>query len=97
MHVKSTSLLSQVSNKQVIEIVPRMSSKYGLFLLVVLLRVTKVSKELGINLELKPLHRSYALHGTSTLTQRLLDTILMVLDTLITGGMMLLLHHSRKR
>ena len=27
-----------------------MSSKYGLFLLVVLLRVTKVSKELRINL-----------------------------------------------
>ena len=50
MYVKSISRQSQVSNKQVIEIVPRMSSKYGLFLLVVLLRVTKVSKELRINL-----------------------------------------------
>ena len=41
---------SPLSNKQAIEIVLRMSSKYGLFLLVVLLRVTKVSKELRINL-----------------------------------------------
>ena len=61
-----------------------------------LLRVTQIAKELGINLELETLHCAYALHGTSTLTQRLLDTILMVLDTLIAGGMMLLLHHSRK-
>ena len=74
-----------------------MSSKYGLFLLVVLSRITQIAKELGINLELKTPRCSYALHGTSTLTQRLLDTIPMVLDTLITGGMMLLLHHSRKR
>ena len=62
-----------------------------------LLRVTQIAKELRINLELKTPRCSYALHGTSTLTQRLLDTILMVLDTLITGCMMLLLHHSRKQ
>ena len=64
--------------------VPRIASKSGLFLLIVLLGEAKVSKELGIN----------SLHATSTLTLRSLDTILMVLDTLITSGMMLLLHHS---
>ena len=41
--------------------------------------------------------RTYSLHAASTLTKRLLDTVLMVLNALVTGGMMLLLHHSKTR
>lgn len=37
-------------NKQEIEIVLSIQSKYGLFLLIVLLRITEVSKELGVDL-----------------------------------------------
>ena len=40
---------------------------------------------------------TYTLHGASTLTEGLLNSVLVVLDALITGGMMLLLNHSKKR
>ena len=64
-------------------------------LLVVLLGVTKVSEELGINLDVRHHTHPHSLHAASTLAKRLLDTVLVVLDTLITSSMMLLLHHSR--
>ena len=60
-----------------------------------LLSVTEVSKELRINLSITQKQQSaYSLHAASTLTKRLLNTILVVLNTLVTGGVVLLLDHS---
>ena len=64
-------------------------------LLVVLLGVTKVSEELRINLRVRFHTHAHSLHAASALAKRLLDSVLVVLDTLVTSSMMLLLHHSR--
>ena len=52
-----------------------------------LFRITEVSKELGIN----------TLHRAITLTQRLLDSVLMILNTLITSCVMLLVPMKLKK
>ena len=70
------------------------SRRGSLLLLVVLLGVTKVSEELRIHLFIKSGNSTHSLHAASTLTKRLLDSVLVILDTLVTGGVMLLLHHS---
>ena len=62
-----------------------------------LLSITKISKELRINLSIKRETKGYSLHAASTLTERLLDTVLMVLNALVTSGVMLLLDHSTIR
>ena len=48
--VPNDSAVKGGCNKQEIEIVLSIQSKYGLFLLIVLLRITEVSKELRVNL-----------------------------------------------
>ena len=60
-----------------------------------LLGVTEITQELGINLLVSSSTKQpHSLHATSTLTLGLLDSVLVVLDALVTSGMMLLLHHS---
>ena len=61
-----------------------------------LLGITEVSKELRVHLPINNNPYTYSLHATSTLALRSLNTILVVLDTLVAGCVMLLLHHAMR-
>ena len=93
------TLLSLQSRQQRVKTksISHHSRRGSLLLLVVLLGVTKVSEELRINLRVRLHTHAHSLHAASALAKRLLDSVLVVLDTLVTSSMMLLLHHSTIR